>query len=301
MSSSAFVKLEEGHFYDFVVEGWITLPTGEERIKLMDPNRVKHLILSEPYKKYKLEPGNIIRCRVDHINCTGQVFIEPQHPCYETGRQYQFQFKQIIKMQNSMGMKEDVALFEDCLGNDVLLPQRDMDITTNVLTARVTRIKKGKVYISTDGVSESFTELKHGDFHRFRVTQLVSYGDNYEYFILIDQKGREYKLRRKYYSEYGIQIDHEIRCRIIREGSDFYFEPEHPFYKIGKLYEFELIERTEIDVYPDGRWPTFVFRNDFGKNILIHEKKINAEIQIGHLQTLLVKDIRKSELILEKP
>jgi hypothetical protein len=42
------------------------------------------------YEAYGFKPGDEIVCKIDRINCTGRIFLEPKHPVYNEGIIYTF-------------------------------------------------------------------------------------------------------------------------------------------------------------------------------------------------------------------
>jgi len=87
------IKLQEGMILDFLLKAVITLQDQKQYFILEDPDGMKHFLEEEPYQHYHLKTGSYIRCRVDKINCTGRVFLEPEHPYYKTGAIYHFRIQ----------------------------------------------------------------------------------------------------------------------------------------------------------------------------------------------------------------
>jgi hypothetical protein len=48
------------------------------------------LLPVEPYNNYCIGGNSTIECRIDKINCSGKVFLEPRHPVYIEGETYDF-------------------------------------------------------------------------------------------------------------------------------------------------------------------------------------------------------------------
>lgn len=297
--SDTFIKLVEGAYYPFLVEGTIQTPDGDWWIKLKDPNGYKHLLKNEYYADYNLKVGQIIQCRIDHINCAGKIYIEPQHPCYQLGQIYTFKSKGIETFINKQGEHEKSICLEDCFGNEILAIAEKEVLQGEHISARVSRIKKGRVYVNLDVDPPAFKDVADGEFHLFEITGFRTVSKKYEYFVLKDRQERKYMLRSKYYQHYNLKIGKTIQCRMIREEKDFYFEPAHPHYKINGIYPFTIVGRTEIMNYPEQRIPAIELINAFGKNIILPvDKGINSKIKNGRINCQ-VCDIRKSEVLLD--
>lgn len=76
--------LEEGYEFNFKVEKIIDLPDESYYILLSEFDK-KYLLPTKYYEEYNISIGNEIRCRIDKINCSGRVFLEPKSPIYSVG------------------------------------------------------------------------------------------------------------------------------------------------------------------------------------------------------------------------
>ncbi|MCF6242437.1 MAG: hypothetical protein L3J74_13945 [Bacteroidales bacterium] len=69
-----------------------------------------------------------------------------------------------------------------------------------------------------------------------------------EFFVFEDIYGERYLLSSFYYKNYQFKPGQEILCRILRIdcSGKVSIEPEHPFYKINKVYDFKFKSHTTI-------------------------------------------------------
>ncbi len=69
-----------------------------------------------------------------------------------------------------------------------------------------------------------------------------------EFYVFEDFQGERYLLSSYYYKNYNFTPGQEILCRILRIdcSGKVSIEPEHPYYKIGKIYDFKFKEHTTI-------------------------------------------------------
>lgn len=88
-------KLEEGKRYPFKVFNLVTLQDERAYFILEDPYGIRHLLPSWLYTRYDIKPGQEISCIVDKINCTGRVYLEPDHPYYSKGCDYKFELNSV--------------------------------------------------------------------------------------------------------------------------------------------------------------------------------------------------------------
>ncbi len=84
------MKLVEGKYYQFKVLKTVNLPDEGDFYMLRHKSGRRMLLPIEPYNKYCIGGNSTIECKVDKINCTGKVFLEPRHPVYTEGETYEF-------------------------------------------------------------------------------------------------------------------------------------------------------------------------------------------------------------------
>ena len=98
------MKLKEGRRYNFNVEKIISLNDIDYYV-LSGPDKRKYLLDIEDYTSYNIKPGVQLDCRVDKINCQGEIFLEPRHPYYEEGKSYSFNVNNYEDRVNKSGSK----------------------------------------------------------------------------------------------------------------------------------------------------------------------------------------------------
>jgi hypothetical protein len=295
------VKIEEGKSYPFTITGLVELPDGTEHFVLTDPNHVKHLLEKRHYLNYHFEPGQIIDCRIDKINCNGKIYIEPKHPYYRVGKSYDFPLIRISVKKTKKGTEEKWAVFLDVFENEIKLPLNCL--SENVKTGEnirlfVERIKKGMIYLSDISFIEDYTFFKPGTEYPFILVDLIEYAGKRKYFVIQSELGLKFRLRYKYFEKYGFKIGQNVYCKLVRDAKNLYLEPRHPFYSIGIVYDFEIIGVEPIRDYPDGIRRMYVLNNDYGKNIFIPFEKIKSENIFGNTVKCEVREIKKSRLYL---
>lgn len=70
-----------------------TFPDSRNYYVLVDEQQQRFLLPVEHYRSYGLKPGLKINAIVDHVNCNGRVFLEPEHPRFKTGVLARFRIK----------------------------------------------------------------------------------------------------------------------------------------------------------------------------------------------------------------
>ncbi|MCK9617902.1 MAG: hypothetical protein M0R21_08725 [Lentimicrobiaceae bacterium] len=130
----------------------ILLADNSEYFVLEDPTDMRHLVPSCYYKKYDFTMGQTLRCRVDKINCTGKIFLEPQHPFYREGKIYYFLFIETAqRIHKKTGKPENYAIVKDTLGFEgefsVENPATFQSFQGKKIRCKLLRIKKGKLLL----------------------------------------------------------------------------------------------------------------------------------------------------------
>lgn len=82
--------LTEGQWFPFIIVKQVQLQDEEWYYILEDINQQKHFMPSAYYENYGFKTGDEISCKIDRINCTGRIFLEPRHPLYTEGEIYPF-------------------------------------------------------------------------------------------------------------------------------------------------------------------------------------------------------------------
>jgi hypothetical protein len=243
-------RLIEGtyHYFKILKETDI----GDEKWYVMqDPLGYKVLMPSGFYAGYGFLPGNEVLCRVDRINCNGRMFLEPMHPHYREGEIYDFAITGKFIKTGLTGDTEFYVRVFDILQNewDVrFFEENIIQQNTKTLRCKLERIKKGKLYLSLSSDHQP-DYLQDGEIYDFLILEeKTDVHSRMKYFILQDEKGLKHILNKKYYHHYGLKKGQQINCRTDKFTSEGYYflEPENPWYKIGEVYEFGLLEINRL-------------------------------------------------------
>lgn len=142
--NSGNIILIEGNWYPFRITNLLQLQDDSWYYVMMDVNGLKHFMPAGYYKHYGLKIGAEINCKIDRINCTGRIFIEPQHPFYQEGENYLFEVQKLIVLASEtiMTVKEKCGNFievgiSDSCKNEI--------INAKNVNCRVKSITKGNL------------------------------------------------------------------------------------------------------------------------------------------------------------
>lgn len=297
----AKTALVEGKYYPFKITGSVILPDGSDCFILSDINNVKHLLQKRYYNNYKFDHNQEILCRIDKINCTGKIFIEPEHPFYKLGSSYTFTFDRFVEKESHYGGRERLAVLKNGYAEDIYLPSDELDRPLNpgdLLEAVVERIKKGKVFITVGSAINDYTGMDAGKTYHFTLVRELHVGGRYAFFVLRDDNGREFRIRKKFYDKYGFKVGDLVSCELVETDHQVFLEPVHPFYEIGFNYEFKIKGETLVNEYPEGQEEAYLLENAYGKDAVVKKSEVAPGRINGNTVKCTVTAIKKSQVIL---
>ena len=298
-------KFTEGEILQFTITGYTEIPgTDESFYILKNPFGGKHLLKAFGYEHYNLKIDQKINCKIDKINCSGKIYLEPENPIYKQGEIYNFEFVKIIDHVNSIGEKEKAAVVKDKFGKEIIcsLP-KDCKLSGNIkdLQCKILRIKKGQLYLAIPKSKSAINNLEIGSKYWFTVVDIKELENHIDYYILKDELSNLYSLKKDMYEHYGFGIGQKVECTVTKYNTDGHLklEPVHPHYEIEKTYSFKYL-RTVKDVDPLGEEENVIIVED----IYGVETKVRSQ-NISHLQkpypkfiNCKINGIRKGKAIL---
>jgi hypothetical protein len=242
------MKFIEGEEHDFQVIKLAELPDEGFFYVLRHSSTRRLLLPYETYKYYKIEIGTTIICRIDRVNCTGNVFLEPKHPIYVEGLTYDFP---IVDHDNSF------ITVSDCFANEIKveIPER-ITVKGNLseINLKVLKVKKGKPILSVTDDNRSRFDYLIGKSLVFLVTAVVKNNFDEDVYILKSNSFPKAELKVRHYLNYGFTIGNEVEAKVLGINEDGFLkvEPKNPFYNLGELYEFTIsfFEESEASGEP---------------------------------------------------
>ncbi len=140
--TSGNLVLTEGLWYPFIVHNLIQLQDDAWYFVLRDINGLKHFLPAEYYQDYQIKTGDEISCKIDKINCTGRIYLEPRHPHYTEGEIYDFETVKILDSGNGL-----ILIVKETGGNFIEVSTEGHSLddlkSKKIVQCRVKSIKKG--------------------------------------------------------------------------------------------------------------------------------------------------------------
>lgn len=295
-----FMKLREGKKYDFTVEK--ILEVGANAFYLLKgPGGGKYLLPKKTYEHYGIKLKSVINCRVDKINCQGEVFLEPPNPYYEEGKEYDFEVSGHDIRVNEVGEMVRGLLLKDKFANELILPLANAggyDIPIGgYIRLKVRKITKGKLVFTETRDKQSSVPLQEDRVNEFYIYDKMRGTDGKEYFLIRDNNNSHHILPAKQYSYYGLETGKTFKARLIsyHNTGRYKIEPLNPYYEPGKEYEFDLISETG----KPGSDEKILLLSD--KHGLRHEAKVPGDYTVAKRIRLRVEKIRKGRPLLVVP
>lgn len=232
---------KEGEWYNFKIIKQIDIPDKGNQLVLQHSSGRKILLKADNYVKYDLTIGSSIDCRVDKINCTGQIFMEPKHPYYSIGDVYTFK---ILAIND----KDNLIEVGDVLGNKIeVFSNNFIDSAINEISLKVINIKKGKPQLAIPKLNENNIDIDFGSSVLAYVDAMVVI-NNENYYRLSALSKYVSLLKVKHYSSYGFKVGDNIECKYVGIHPDgtLKLEPINPHYKIDEIYQFRIEDFEEV-------------------------------------------------------
>ncbi len=298
-------KFTEGEQHLFTITGFTDIPgTGESFYILKNPFDGKHLLKANHYNHYNLKEGQQITCKIDKINCSGKIFLEPENPKYKEGEIYEFDLVKIIDHINSVGKKEKAAVVKDVFGIETIcsLPENyKIDLRSKIIKCKVLRIKKGQLFLAVPVIKKIVKQPEIGKKYWFTIVDIKPLEKNIDYYILQDEFDNLYSLKKEMYQHYGFKVGQNVECVVTKFHTDSHLkiEPVHPYYEVDKTYLFKYL-RTEKETNPLGKEESVMIVEDvYGVETKVRSSdSVNLTEKKTKFIDCKVEGIRKGKAIL---
>jgi len=242
------MKFIEGKWYRFKIEKVISLPEKGDFFVLCHDSGRKMLLNSAHYHNYQYQIGQEISCRIDKVNCTGQIFLEPEHPLYKEQESYEFEVTSTKQCYENIYVLEVYDIFRNIL-QIIYACKTDFKIENSV-RLKVDRIKKGIPLLDFEHMKVNENDFKDvfniNQKYIFNVLKNIQLGK--ENYWLLESDANKSILKEKHYKHYNIIMGEQIYCNVIGYQSNglLKVEPINPWYQVGESYTFIISGLEEI-------------------------------------------------------
>lgn len=295
--AGTITRIAEGRKYGFLLEKITEVPEKGQQYVLKGPDGRRYLVPVASYAAYGLRPGGKVVCRVDKINCKGEVFLEPENPFYNEGKRYNFIVERYREIEGSRIREGRVMVIRTLTGEEIPVPvpaRSDTPEPGDSVNLLVLKISKGRLHLA---FSKNECRVKHlvsDTDYEFVVEGIETDIDGEEYFVISDQLGVIHTIRRKYYEYYGLKEGVRFNGRVVKYRGDGtrLIEPENPFYKPGQTIEITISKNEKNS--SDGSY--YIAGTD--KYGFMHELRLERAVNGSRLLCRILM-IRKGKALLE--
>jgi len=295
----------EGQFVNFRVIRTISMPDEHEYFVLESPQGNRHLLRKAYYDKYNIVNGGILHCRIDKINCSGKIFMEPEHPVYKPGITYSFKVAGKYSHEYPRGILNIGLIVKDVFGNEIPIKYNGVAVSEadlpDSIECIVIRVKKSLPVLLPAGKSE---EIEMNAVNVFTVNDIFISDNEEEFFVFENSKGQKHYLPVKDYQGFDFKPGMEVKCIIVDISADGtpVIEPVNPFYELDNSYDF-LVSRwqTENDHYGEKR-RILIVKDVLGKDARVYFDSDNSQegITEGDILKCVVTRYKKGCLMLKR-
>lgn len=285
------MKLKEGSRYIFDVEKCMELGNKEFYV-LKGPDNRKYLLNKSEYFRYNIKIGTKLDCRVDKINCKGEIFLEPLHPYYTEGDVYDFIVVKHEELVNKVGERVNATRLRGNVGDEVILDESffkdNMPDVGLIISLNIHKISKGQISIADFKEVIKTDKEEEEEIYDFILIDESPGLDNKDYYIVKDKPGQTYTIRKDYYKHYNLKIGEKFKGRFIRykDGEDVNIEPLNPWFEPGSEYSF-----TVKSIVKYSETGGFILLGDsWGRD---HKVAYREDIQAGEKLVYRVEKMRK--------
>jgi len=303
MSEETIFKI--GQRLSFDITSKITLPGTEEvNFILLGPDQKKYLLPEQYFTKYGLQVGQTINCSVDKINCSGKIFLEPEHPYYKVGERYDFLVVRISEQKDFLGKLQLTAYVKDIYNQEWPCPiaqKEPVQDGVSYLSCKIDRIKKGTLILSLPELTDHFNHLKIGQLYNFQLVDILTYQQE-DFYLFKDPAGNYHRLPVANYRHYGFKLGQTVEATVVkyRPNGESLIEPIHPYYKIGETYLFKF-KNLEKSINPVGRLEAVITVTDiYDQEIKVKPLTWQMEKESYHPESIscLVQRFKKGRPVL---
>lgn len=240
--------LQEKETYRFTVVRQITLPDDTSAWILTLNGDDRYLLPAEFYENYPIVAGMPLDCRIDKINCSGRIYLEPRHPVYSEGKVIDLILNSTEAVTDQAGNTLHKMVVQGADGGKhthLCLSAGSWPSGTK-MQAEILQIRKGKLVLRIKD-PESACTMVPGDAGEWIILETGSYRGE-EVMAIEGEYGLRTYLSIKDYPFLNLTTGTRFTGTLVRlEPSGVpLVEPLHPVYKPGLVYPFRITGSTDL-------------------------------------------------------
>jgi hypothetical protein len=194
------------------------------------------------YSLYSFQSGKTINARIDRINCSGKIFIEPEHPVYKDLQIYKFDVLKIVSKT------EADIIVKDCFSNIIPVKVHPSKKDKKEILLTVAFLRKGIPLLFDPDLDQNF-KYEERKIYPFTIDRFQKDTNGDSEIVLVDKEGILQFLPANFYHHYNLKTGQTIKCEVVRinYGRRLSLEPLHPFLKKGEIKELKYVSPLSPD------------------------------------------------------
>jgi len=124
-----------------------------------------------------------------------------------------------------------------------------------------------------------------------------------EYFLILDPFENKHLVQSNYYENYNLEVEKTYNFRVDKINCKGYifFEPEHPYYKINQIYQFQFSEKKIRTTKKGDKNYFFIYTDKYETicELTVDETKMSSGYIPEHTISAKIVRIKKGVLLIE--
>lgn len=299
MSISTSIHYKEGRIFEFRVLKIIETPeTGLQWI-LQGPDDRRFMLDASLYEKYKISVSDILKCRIDKINCSGKMFLEPLSG-FNSGEVHEFRMKSYVCRDDAIGKLRHFTTVETPLGESLCEIEAHEFLEQAFLACRIIRIKKGHLFL--EKAENPVPACRQGTIEVMLVLSSCHFIHGQAFYLLKDHYGNGHLVPREPFKNFGLRTGVKSKFQIVKIYPDesCLAEPVHPYWSPGESGLFTVFALPDSNGKADGKTAFIQLRDRHGFDALLYFNKAKHQnIKEGDELRASVSRIKKGIIYLD--
>jgi len=270
-------------------------PDNREYYLLVDEHQQRFLLPAEYYRSYGLKPGTRIDAVVDHVNCNGRIFLEPEHPRFKTGSMARFGIK--VLFSSPGGFMPSIVTDVDGLEYSIVFPPGSPPPGSAVLL-NIKSISKGMVYPEWPAASSG--KLRSPELP-VMVDYLGTYSlQNDEKYHLLVYEQVPALIKSSLFPWFNPLPGQKVKCLLYNNKNGVWrAEPVNPFYPFREKRIMEVVRAYSVDDLLRGIKQWLDVKDESGR---LHTILVGAvsRYEPGQSYPFIVSGYRKGRIVWEE-
>ena len=259
--------MNSGDVFQVTLKKHIKLSETEQFWVAESPDGQRFLMNYFYYVDYGFSVGKSIQVVIDKINCSGKVFIEPDHPVYKRGKTYAFIIETVLsKIENCFSL-----IVKDVFGHKIAVQYHANDAKkiSGEVELLVIGLRKGLPVLLDPALKEQ-TPFKENEIYSFLVLDKIKINQE-DFFQLEDDFHRIHLLPALFYTKYSIEIGKPLECYVVRieQNAELKLEPVHPVFHLGHELSLNFMGEYHGDEYIGRRHKLYLLTDDDGNEFFM--------------------------------